>query len=245
MSLRMNAAAIAVAVVFGACVPEADEPTVRTDETTADLLTSSAQSGEVSPGRPLAPPGQEIDIAVLGHDRGSITSPLRVVEFSDYGCGYCRKFHQETWPVLAAEFVDVGKVEWKFLPFVSGMFKNSLPATLAAECVLEQDDDVFEAMHNRIWDLQKDWKNAADPAPILRGWAQELGADMAGFDSCISEDRRGNRVRASTALAQQLGVRGTPTFFVVGYPPIPGALPTETFQMLLNRAYAEVTGGDR
>jgi len=247
MSSRMSAVALAAAVLFGACVPGDGETDVRTDETTADLLSSASEATALSPGRPVAPPTQEIDIAVLGHDRGSRAAPVRVVEFSDYGCGYCRKFHEETWPVLTANFVEAGKVEWKFLPFISGMFKNSIEATTAAECVLEQDDALFEAMHDRIWDLQREWKSSADPAPILRGWAGDLGADMGRFDSCISEDRRGNRVRAATALAQQLGVRGTPTFFVVGYPPLQGALPTETFEQVLNMVYADVTreGGDR
>ncbi|HSG08536.1 MAG TPA: thioredoxin domain-containing protein [Longimicrobiales bacterium] len=247
MSSRTSTVALAVAVLFGACTPDDGEPAPRTDDTTADLLSSAAEEASLGPGRPVAPPTQEIDIAVLGHDRGSLVSPVRVVEFSDYGCGYCRKFHEETWPVLVANFVDAGKVEWKFLPFVSGMFKNSTAATTAAECVLEQDEGFFEAMHDRIWHLQGEWKNSADPAPLLRGWAGEVGADMTRFDSCISEDRRGNRVRAATALAQQLGVRGTPTFFVVGYPPLQGALPTETFQQVLDMVYAEATkpGGDR
>lgn len=245
MSSRMNAAVLAVAVLFGACAPEDDDP-ARTDETTADLLSSASEVAELDPGRPVAP-SQEVDVAVLGHDRGSVTSPVRVVEFSDYGCGYCRKFHEETWPVLAADFVDAGKVEWKFLPFVSGMFKNSTAATTAAECVLEQGDALFEDMHDRIWNLQSEWKNSTDPAPILREWARDVGADMARFDSCMTEDRRGNRVRAATALARQLGVRGTPTFFVVGYPPLQGALPTETFQQILNMVYTDATktGGDR
>ncbi|HKJ01395.1 MAG TPA: thioredoxin domain-containing protein [Longimicrobiales bacterium] len=238
MTSRSNATVLALAVLFGACTPK-DEDAVRTDETTASL--SPAPDKSMAPGRPVAPPAQEIDLAVLGHDRGSAAAPVRVVEFSDYGCGYCRKFHQETWPVLAADFVDAGKVEWKFLPFVSGMFKNSSYATLAAECVLEQDDALFEAMHDQIWNLQGEWKNSDDPAPVLRGWAKGVGADMASFDSCLAQDRRGNRVRAGTALARQLGVRGTPTFFVVGYPPIPGALPTDLFEMVLDSAYAAAT----
>jgi protein-disulfide isomerase len=243
----MNAAALAIAVLFGACAREDDEAVTRTDETAADLLSSAAEARALSPGRPVAPPSQEIDVTLLGHDRGSLAAPVRVVEFSDYGCGYCRKFHGETWPVLAADFVDAGKVEWKFLPFVTGMFKNSKEATTAAECVMEQDDGLFESMNDRIWSLQSEWKNSADPAPILRAWAGELGADMARYDSCMTEDRRGNRVRAATALAQQLGVRGTPTFFIVGYPPLQGALPLETFQQVLNMVYQNATqvGGDR
>jgi protein-disulfide isomerase len=246
MSSRINFAALAVAVMFGACGPEEEAVAGGTDATTAELLTSVEADPALSPGRPVAPPTQEIDVAVLGYDRGSLAAPVRIVEFSDYGCGYCRKFHQETWPVLVADFVDSGKVEWKFLPFISGMFKNSLEATTAAECVQEQGDALFEAMHHRIWERQSDWKGSPDPATILRGWAQELGVDMARFDGCVTEDRRGNRIRASTQLARQLGVRGTPTFFVVGYPPLQGALPTETFQQLLTMVYQDATkGGDR
>ena len=65
-------------------------------------------------------------------------APVRMVEMSDYGCGYCRKFHVETWPVLKRNSWTPAKVEWKFLPFVTGMFKNSPQATRAAECALEQ-----------------------------------------------------------------------------------------------------------
>ena len=49
------------------------------------------------------------------------------------------------------------------------------------------------------------------------------------------------RVAAATSLANQLGVRGTPTFFVVGYPPLQGALPTETFVNMLNLVYEDAT----
>lgn len=246
MSSSMTAAALAVVVLFGACAPEDDAAVTRTDETTADLLTAAAEAKALSPGRPVAPPSQQVDVTVLGHDRGSLAAPVRVVEFSDYGCGYCRKFHEDTWPVLAADFVDAGKVEWKFLPFITGMFKNSKEATTAAECVMEQGDGLFEKMNHSIWSLQSEWKNSADPAPILRGFAGDVGADLARFDSCLTEDRRGNRVRAATALAQQLGVRGTPTFFIVGYPPLQGALPLETFQQVLNMVYEDATkaGGD-
>jgi len=238
---------LSAATLLGACAPGEQNSTIRTDETTSDLLTSTTDAGMLAPGRPVQSQGQEIDVALLGHDSGLSSAPVRVVEFSDYGCGYCRKFHQETWPVLTAGFVDAGKVEWKFLPFISGMFKNSIDASTAAECVLEQGDDMFVEMHDRVWNGQSEWKNSTDPAAVVRGFAIEVGANMPRFDSCVTEDRRGDRIRASTALANQLGVRGTPTFFVVGYPPLQGALPTETFAQVLNMVYADATktGGDR
>ena len=246
----LAAAFLALAACGGAPQDDGD-----TTATTQDLLTSAGAgappTGSLPPGAPRAlggqPQQQTVDIAVMGVDRGDDDAPVRVVEFSDYGCGYCRRFHQETWPVLMEEFIGVGKVEWKFLPYVAGMFPNSPADAEAAECVLEQGDALFDGMNDAVCDNQSEWKNASDPAPVLRSLAANAGADMAEYDGCLLEGRRRWRVEAATALARQLGVRATPTFFVVGYPPMQGALPTDMFQEILNLVYAEATktGGDR
>lgn len=254
MKANMRWGVLVVLVVAGACAtPDAEAE--GTNATTQDLLTSAgvveAPTGSLPPGSPRAlqqqAPAQEVDIAIMGFDRGSKDAPVRIVEFSDYGCGYCRGFHLDTWPTLEEEFVGAGKVEWKFLPYVSGMFKNSPTATLGAECVLEQGETPFVAMNHGLWDRQRDWKNATDPAPVVRELAVASGADMERFDACMSGGTRAWRVEASTALARQLGVRATPTFFVVGYPPLQGALPVDVFQQVLGMVYEEATrgGGDR
>lgn len=234
-----------------ACGEPAPSEEPRTDETTSALLSASPRSAEeladmpagaLPPGSPrVARPTQEIDLASLGVDFGERTAPVRVIEMSDYGCGYCRQFHLETWPVVLRDFIEAGKVEWKFLPFVNGMFPNSPDATAAAECVLEQGADLFSAMDATIWERQREWKGASDPAPMLRGWAEEAGADVATYDSCLSSGRRNDRMATADALSRQAGVRGTPTFFIVGFPPLQGALPTETFVEVLDRVYEVVT----
>lgn len=226
----------AATVALAACTEAPASNGERTDETSQSLLAAQ-QSESVAP----AGQAQSLDIAVLGYDRGSDSAPVRVVEMSDYGCGYCRKFHDETWPVLREEFVDAGKVEWKFLPYVTGMFKNSSRATLAAECALEQGDANFESMNPGIWGAQREWKGSDDPDAVLRDVAVQAGIDMERYDTCIAENRRGDRVAAATELARQVGVRGTPTFFVVGYPPLQGALPLETFRQVLTMVYADAT----
>ena len=214
------------------------------DATTRDLLASATQESPTDRGRV---PAQEptIDVAVLGYDHGARSAPVRVVEMSDFGCGYCRQFHLETWPMILEKFVEPGKVEWKFLPFVTGMFKNSSSALHAAECSLEQDAELFLAVTDRFWTDQREWKGSTDPDPLLRGWVEDAGADMERFDSCLSENRRGERIAAANALTRQLGVRGTPTFFIIGYQPIQGALPAEDFENILNLVYTNATQGAR
>lgn len=231
MSARRLLAAVATLVGAGAC---ADAPAAGAGGTGADSAALVAMAE--SQTRP-----ETLDIARLGMDRGSRDAPVHIVEFSDYGCGYCRKFHEETWPVLLRDFVDAGKVEWKFLPYVTGMFGNSTAATLAAECVLEQGDTLFYGMNSLIWSHQREWKGAGDPAAILRDLAHESGAELMRYDACLDEGRRRPRVEGANALAEQTGVRATPTFFVVGYPPIQGALPTDVFVRVLDMVYKEVT----
>lgn len=191
---------------------------------------------------PTTPPqSSHVDVASLGYDVGAANAPVRVVEMSDFGCGYCRKFHLETWPVLRKEFIETGKVRWKFVPFVTGMFAHSDEAAKAAECALDQGPDAFEAMEARLWREQRTWKSSPDASAIFRGWAREQGLDLGRYDTCVSEDRPAQRIAEGRRLANQLGVRGTPTFFILGYPPIPGALPTDTFRKILNQVYQKAT----
>jgi protein-disulfide isomerase len=224
---------IAVVLAAAGCADAPRADTAETQEPTEGILATVAQAAAAAP--------QTLDISRLGVDRGAEEAPVHIVEFSDYGCGYCRKFHEETWPILLRDFVDAGKVEWKFLPYVSGMFGNTTAATTAAECVLEQGDTLFHTMNSLVWGHQSEWKRASDPASILRGLAHESGAELLRYDSCISQGRRTERIEGAAALARQVGVRGTPTFFVVGYPPIQGALPTDTFVQVLTMVYDEAT----
>ena len=188
--------------------------------------------------------GQTIDLATLGYDRGDPESPVRMLELSDYGCGYCRKFHMETFPTLLSQFVETGKVEWKFMPFITGMFDNSLAVTEAAECALDQSREVFAQLNERLWTDQPDWKRSSEPEAVVRTMASDAGVDLGEFDACLADDRRIDRIAAATALAQRAGVRGTPTFFIMGYPPLQGALPTESFVQVLTQVHADVIKGD-
>jgi protein-disulfide isomerase len=173
---------------------------------------------------------------------GTVDAPVKVIEFVDFGCGFCRKFQLETFPALRAEFIETQMIEWKFMPFISGMFTNSAVVTEAAECALDQDARIFGALADRLWADQGAWKGSSEPEALVRGWATAFGADGAAFDQCMQDDRRLARVTSATALAAELGVRSTPTFWIVGAGPVQGALPLDIFRDLFRQVHAEVTG---
>jgi len=176
-----------------------------------------------------------MNVADVGHVRGSADAPVTVIEFSDFGCPYCGMFALGTYPTLHEEYVETGKVQWRQVPFVMGMFPNGAEAAQAAECAAEQGEEAFWAMNDVIYERQTGWKSVGDPEPIFTGFAGEIGIDAAQFASCYQENRAGARVAASNALAERSGVRATPTFFVNGHR-VQGALPLEQFRMILDAA---------
>jgi len=242
--LFVRTVAVTAALTLGACeAEESDAPD--TSATTAGLLSGTPRGASTLMGDPDLPrdTGQAIDLETLGYNLGDPESPVRMLEMSDYGCGYCRKFHMETFPTLLSQFVETGKVEWKFMPFITGQFDNSLAATEAAECALDQSREVFAELNERLWTDQSDWKRSGEPEAVVRTMADDAGVDLAEFDACLADDRSIDRIAAATALAQRAGVRGTPTFYIMGYPPLQGALPTETFIRVLTQVHAEATQG--
>ncbi len=253
------AIAVAALVAIGGCGNEPEQSRASdTSSTTANLLDSrvdpglgtgatvpfagsnggmSQLPGSAAPGAPTGRARQEIDIQDLGYNSGDPDALVRIVEFSDFGCGYCRQFHMESYPLLEQEYMASGKVEWKYIPIIIGLFKNALPAAETGECAGEQG--MFPRMRDRLFESQPEWKNADEPMPMMYRYAQEEGLDMTRFRNCVEQGWQRERIAAGTQLSQQANVRGTPTFYVVGYAPIPGALPLEMFRQVLDTVYAE------
>lgn len=238
--------ALGAVLLIGACGSGEPEAAVDTEELSRELLSQPVGDGRSTPvaaDESLTDAAPQVSVSELGIDHGSVEAPVKVLELSDYGCGYCRQFHQETFPALRRDFIESGMVEWKFVPFITGMFDNSLDVTEAAECVYAQDEGAFELLNGRLWDEQAAWKRSDQPSGVVRDWVDDLEIDMGAFDTCMAEDERLGRVASSTALARQVGVRGTPTFLVIGYPPLQGALPLDTFSRVLSAVYQQAVSG--
>ena len=227
---------------------EVDGSNTRLSTAAGDILAASqeaANSSEVmagpavSLGPPAAPPSEEDakNIASLGFDLGSPDAPVRIVEFSDFGCSFCSKFHLETWPTLKADYVDTGKVLWKTVHFVIGNWANSVEASMAGECAEAQGKE--EDITRLLFERQSDWKGVSRPQRVVAKIAEDAGVNMLQYQRCLDDSTYLWRVQAHTSLARQVGVRATPTFFVIGYQPVQGALPLELFQQVIDTVLAD------
>lgn len=181
-------------------------------------LVAAPLSAQSSDENPLA--GAE----ALGWAVGETDAPITVVEFTDVSCPYCATFHEGTRQALIDEFVDGGQVRWITLTYVSGLYPNSDALTMAAECAGQQGE--YEAFLTEAYAGRDRWISATDPAAMAeaRRYADTIGLDLTAFETCRQDPTVAERAMAVMDLARETGVRGTPTWFVDGFP-VMGALP--------------------
>ena len=185
--------------------------------------------------------GQDIATAGLGHDLGEPDARVLVVELLDFGCSACAQFTRETMPRLMKEYVETGLVRWRALPFSAG-FANGKEAARASECAADQGS--FWAMHDLLYERQKEWERERDPRARYEAYAAEVGLDPIGFTACYRLANVDERRERNDRVAREVGVPGTPAF-VIGEQRIVGAVPYELFKQYLDRAIAAAGGGRR
>ena len=135
-----------------------------------------------------------------------------LVEFLDYECEGCRAaypFVEE----LRAEYADTVTFVHRYFPLPG--HRNSMNAALAVEAAAQQGQ--YEAMYQRMFETQEQWgESAEDQSAVFRGFAEDLGLDLAAFDAAVADPATTERVRLDVADGEALGVGGTPTFFLDG-----------------------------
>ena len=200
---------------------------------------NGAMAGEEpATAEPAAPPVRPTPATIASADAvmalGDPNAPVTIVEFSDYQCPFCAQHVRENLPQLQAEFVDTGRVRYVFKDFpIAGIHPQAPVAHEAARCAGEQG--AYWAMHDQLYAGQSEWAGSSDATAIFKRYASELGLDTNGFETCLKSGRWEEAVNADLAEGASLGARGTPTFFIDGYPLV-GAAPYETFQYAISLA---------
>jgi protein-disulfide isomerase len=163
--------------------------------------------------------------------KGSPTATVTVAEFSDFQCPFCLGV-TPTLRQLEDKYKDRVRFVWKHLPLV-GIHPQAMNAAIAAEAARNQGK--FWEYHDKLFAHQKN----LEPAD-LRGYAQELGLDIARFDKDREAPELKIKVLDDMAEATSLGVKSTPTFFINGRL-VRGAMPFETFATIIDQELAKQT----
>ena len=176
------------------------------------------------------------NVKPLGNEDADIT----LIEFADYRCPFCHKFHEETFDKVLTNIIDTGKAKFLFKDFVvndRGEYKGSMQAAVASHCAAEQ---------GKYWEYLKEVFKNFKPEPqhwvtldSLVQFANNIQIqDIGKFKSCVESNKYQNQIQESGSLAKQLGITGTPSFVVMKNDKIqtvfPGAVPYEYFEKTLN-----------
>lgn len=171
-----------------------------------DGLKAKAQIQTMLPD--VRPPAQELDIPEHAGTFGPEGATVEVVEFSDFECPYCA---QAATAVSEVKKKYGDKVKFAFRHFPLSFHPNARPAAEYAHCANEQDK--FWAMHDEIFANQK-----ALGTESLRAAAQTAGLDIGKLDQCLASDRPGKAIEEDMKKATEVGVQGTPSFYINGRP---------------------------
>ncbi|PDW04630.1 DsbA family protein [Candidatus Viridilinea mediisalina] len=143
---------------------------------------------------------------------GDPHAPITIVEFTDFGCEFCRRFHMLTFPELKAEYIETGLVYYiiKDLPVTS---RQSGLAAQAAACAGLQAG--YWPMHRALFAEPSAWRgNEAQAIARISAAAAEVGLEVERLTACVTQGAQSASVDRSVNEAHELHVYGTPTFFI-------------------------------
>jgi protein-disulfide isomerase len=192
---------------------------------------------------PAAPNIRDVPIELNGHPiQGREDAKLTMIEFSDYQCPYCGRHAREVEPQIQKEYIDTGKLRHVFFDMpLESIHKFAFRAAEAVRCAEAQGK--FWEMHDRLFANQQALDKLSDQA-------KALGLDVPKFDACMKSNQFVGAIRQDMAVAQKLGVSGTPSFLlaqtdtkipekVTGFELLRGALPFASFKAVIDKALAE------
>lgn len=162
--------------------------------------------------------------------KGDKNAPVTIVEFSDFQCPYCARFHLDTFPQIDKDYIQTGKVRFVYRDFPLPFHTNAEKAAEAAECAHEQGK--FWEYHNKIFENQKSLSMES-----LKQWAKDLGLDVVRFNSCLDSGKMAVEIQKDAQEGASYGVSGTPAFFVNGQL-LSGAQPYTNFKQLIDQQLA-------
>jgi protein-disulfide isomerase len=159
---------------------------------------------------------------------GSEDAPITIIEFSDYQCPFCARWHNETFPRLMENYGD--QIRFVYRDFPGSSHPEAIPAAIAANCAGEQGQYFeYQAL------LYSEALPLGESAYVE--YAQTLELDMDEFDSCRSDENASAEIEADLEYAYNFGVRSTPTFFINGLAVV-GAQPYDLFATIIDQELA-------
>ncbi len=142
---------------------------------------------------------------------GNINAPITIVEWGDYQCTFCYKFHQNTLDIINEDFIKTGKVKIIFKDFPL----NGLDSKLAAEAsYCAQDQKKYWKYHDELF---KNWggeRTGWITRESLDKFAETVDLDLKKFNKCLDDHKYENKVDLLYEFGKEIGIDATPSFLI-------------------------------
>jgi protein-disulfide isomerase len=172
--------------------------------------------------------------------RGSEDAQAVMIVYSDFQCPFCARFTREALPEVERRYIARGRVALAFRHFPLPIHPHAVQAAAIAECAGRQGR--FWEMHDRLF------AERSLDADTLKAIPRSVQLDQQSLDNCLFDRTIGDNIQASVAEGRDLGIRGTPAFFIGTRLPdgrvkvtrtVSGARPAEEFIRALDSTLAE------
>jgi protein-disulfide isomerase len=172
-----------------------------------ELVEEVRSKGQVEMKLPdMRPPAQDVDVPEHSPSFGPAGAKVQVVEFSDFECPYCAKAAVIVNRVKA-KYGD--RVQFAYRHFPLSFHPNAKTAAEYAQCAHEQGK--FWEMHDAIFENQREIAGEG-----IKERASQAGLDMGELQTCLASGRASKAVDEDMQKGREVGVEGTPTFYVNG-----------------------------
>jgi protein-disulfide isomerase len=199
------------------------------------LQQQNTRNAPPAPQEPPPPTKAKVDLTGF-QMLGSKNAPMTMVEFTDYQCPFCQRFHVTTFAELKKNYIDTGKVRFYSRDLPLDFHPNAMRAATAARCAIDQ---------GKYWQLRDVMGANPDKLDLehLVGFAADLKMDTTAFRACVTSDKFKNAIQSDVMEAMKIGATGTPTFVIgkstadgVDGEVVMGALPYQFFDEKLKGA---------
>ena len=151
--------------------------------------------------------------------RGDKDAPITIIEYSDFECPFCSRFHPSMLQVMD-EYE--GKVKWVYRHFPLSFHPEGEPSANASECAAEQ---------GKFWEFADKIFEGGDSlgSDVYKKIAADLGLNTGQFNDCVDSGKYNEKVQKQAQAGGTAGISGTPGSFIINQDgkvvPIKGALP--------------------
>ncbi len=142
---------------------------------------------------------------------GDVDAKITILEFGDYQCTFCYKFHQQTLEKIKESYIDTGKVNYTYKDFPL----NGLDSILAAEasfCANEQGK--YWEYHDTIFNNWAGERTGWITSNSLLDFAEQNKLNVNEFTECVNNHKYTQKVIDNQKFAENIGINATPSFLI-------------------------------